>query len=246
MNVVKIQDKEYRCICDWSEMTLSQAQKVYEIPMPEKLKDFYLKIIKGDKDLKFDFTIEEYEKDLPLYYGKVICALSDIPESIMEYVDKLQREELYRYTSKNNISMLLIVLSLLGEPLNFVPTNLKSFKWNGETLMFPESKIALGIEKPFANETAKTFCESADLLINCEKLKQGKYQSMANIIAILCRPAGEKYNEETSLKRALMFDNLTMDIVWQVFFYLIPSYNSLQKILETYLKELESELKKPV
>ena len=67
---------------------------------------------------------------------------------------------------------------------------------------------------------------------------------MANIIAILCRPKDEQYDEAKSLKRAETMSELSMDIVWEIFFYLSSAYNTLGDTLLTYLKELESTKQK--
>ena len=45
MITIKINNKFYKGIEKWSEMTCSMAAELYKIPMPEKLKEYYQLII---------------------------------------------------------------------------------------------------------------------------------------------------------------------------------------------------------
>ena len=249
MYVITIDNKTYKTVSAWSEMKLKDAEAVFNIVMPEKLRDYYNLLLSNDDDkqkklAELIFTKQELEKDFPLFYGQVICALSDVPDRKMQFVKRISREEIYRFKSGDGVSCMSVVMGVMKEPFDFKPKGLKSFEWQGETLLMPETRKILGIERPLANESAITFCESADLLINSEKVEQGKYKSMANIIAILCRPKDEQYDEAKSLKRADTMGELSMDIVWEIFFCLSSAYNMLGDTLLTYLRELESTKQK--
>jgi len=252
MYIITIDNKTYKTVSAWSEMKLKDAEAVFNIVMPQRLRDYYNLLLSNDDDkqkklAELIFTKEELEKDFPLFYGQVICALSDVPAEKMQYVKKISREEIYRYKSADGVSCMSVVMGLIKEPFDFKPKGLKSFEWQGETLLMPETKKILGIERPLSGESAITFCESADLLINSEKIEQGKYKSMANIISILCRPEGEEYDESKSLKRAETMGKLSMDIVWEVFFCLSSAYNILGDVLLTYLRELKlTEQRQPL
>ncbi len=252
MYVLKINNTKYKSFASWNEIRLRDAEVVYSIVMPEKLRNYYeLLLLEQTEEIKskinaINFTVEELEKEFPLYYGNVICALSNIPEQVMELTPRVQREELYRYKSNGGTNCISIVMGLMKFPFDFEPQGLKQFEWQGETLLMPETKRILGIDRPLTDETAITFCETADLIINIDKVKQGKYKSLANIVSILCRPAGEVYNEVKSLARAETMSELTMNIVWEVFFCLIPAKDMLDNILQTFLKEAGLQERKQV
>ena len=106
--------------------------------------------------------------------------------------------------------------------------------------MFPSSKTVLGVSIPFYNESALAFAESADMELFAEDMAGGRYKWATNIISILCRPEGEKYNEQRSLERAEKMGELTMDIFWDVFFCSIKCFNISNANFLTYLLQSES------
>ena len=88
MYVITIDNKTYKTISEWSEMKLKDAETVFNIVMPYRLRNYYNLLLSNDDDkqkklAELIFTKEELEKDFPLFYGKVICALSDVPEEKM-------------------------------------------------------------------------------------------------------------------------------------------------------------------
>jgi len=85
--------------------------------------------------------------------------------------------------------------------------------------------------------SALEYSESADLMTAFSSLSGGAkdYSRLPMLVAILCRPKGEPYDEEAAIQRSETFESLTMDVVWSVFFSLsIPAIISRQ-FDQTYL-----------
>lgn len=110
----------------------------------------------------------------------------------------------------------------------------KKIRVSDEYIM-PEPLSKLGVEIPFVKETVAAFVESSDLRSNITQLSEGgEFARASNIVAILCRKKGEKYDRDLMSNRAIEFNNISMDIVFSVFFYITTSCNILINISQTY------------
>ena len=242
-----VNSKDAKLIQYWNEMTLSRADKVYKIMdhMPDKLKEIYQATLREQTPqtktklakLYRKLTTKETTKKFPEFYGKIICALSNISNKEMKYVLHDSRTHIYQLTLENGVSCESVVMGLLGFPYDHDIKPIKNFKWRGETLELPVYKTQFGTEIPMAEEQIITFAEATDLQIFGEQMAEGKYKVMSNIISILCRPKDEEYDEEKSLERAKTMMKLPMDIVWEVFFCTVKQFDMLQRCTWIYLAE---------
>lgn len=227
-----VEGKKYSCFNEWKEMPSSKAVELAtlcnkEMPLPLKsLYEIYSKSTgvddvetkkKADEQFAKE-TDEDFIKNFPAFYGKVIKCLSDIPREVIDKILPESRSAFYsQYCFK-------FVFGVLHFPFDFVPKGISQFTHHEVTCHLPKSKTILGKVRPFADRTAIEFAEAADLELYSKQLDGGKFECAANIIAVLCRPMGingiEPYNEDTCLKRAETFHDLKMDIVWEVFFCL--------------------------
>ncbi len=94
--------------------------------------------------------------------------------------------------------------------------------------------------------TVAEFAEAAQFEENVGELMTGRWEAMLDVMVVLCRPKGEKYNYEKAKHniRRKMFRTLTMDIVINVAFFLhrlndILKNNLLIYSLQTHLEEKE-------
>lgn len=285
MTELTIAGTDYSCFDQWGEMPLSKATELATLcnkEMPFPLKNLYTVYAKSkgaeDEETKKDIaefakdvTDEDTIKNFPVFYGKIIKCLSDIPNEIINKIDAGNRVAFYQqYCFK-------FVFGVLHFPFDFVAKGITEFTHHDITYYCPKSKTVLGEVKPFADRTAIEFAEAADLELFSNKLDGGKFECAANIIAVLCRPmveismskAKEKYNgqtikqirkhtkedylklepynEDTCLKRAETFHDLPMNIVWEVFFCLVQqsillNQNIAISSLEAGLKALRQEI----
>ena len=109
----------------------------------------------------------------------------------------------------------------------------EDFKFEGETYVLPKKRTVLGEEREMGYISTIQFTEAADLDLYMRDLDDKNYSVLANIVSIICLKEGEQYDEEVCLKRAEKFKDVTMDIAWDVFFY-------LGELLDTYTKAILS------
>ena len=253
MIVLKLNGTTYKAVSDWSDMTISQAAALLSIRMPDTLKDIYTQYRnpgnlspeenkKRIEELEVSMSFEDQHKNLPMYFSHVIEALSDIPGDILKKTDINSIKVLYHTYMKQ------FVEGVHFYPLGYQYHDISSFDFRGETYYLPVNREIFAEAVPMVDVTALEFCESADLMIHVSTLStQREFSRVANIIAILCRPKGEEYNETVSLERAKDFLELPMDLCWNVFFSLItPLIIAGQcaqiSLLEEIVKEGENTL----
>lgn len=220
MHVIEVNGIEYKCLESWKEMPISKAIEIQQIldDIPSLLKELYDLRVSKSETKKEDINkligkidTKDRIKHFPLFYGEVIKALTDIPGDVMEEIMWDMRTQFYNMYCERLVTGLLY-----GDYDHIKP--IKSFRFKGEIYWLPKEDHVLGKPVPMADAQTIEFTEVADLEIYSEQLKGGKYQVSPNIISILCRPKDEAYNEKKSLARADKFMDLTMDIVWEVFF----------------------------
>lgn len=214
MLIFRVNGTDYKAVEKWEELTLETALQVLAIPIPENLKLIY-------EGTEVEPSTEDKLKHFPTYYGEVLKVLTDIPEQIIDNIYSEDREEAYKTIER-------LVIGLHFAP-DYEVKGIKSFKIEDEVCELPTHKVLLGQEKPFSDCEAIEFVESTDLRIRGAKLEEGEYKYAPEFIAILCRPKGEKYNEEVCMKRAESMKKLTMDIVFEVFFCTIKRFSLLRK-----------------
>ena len=98
------------------------------------------------------------------------------------------------------------------------------FEWDGTRMLFPASATAPdGQVVPLAHTTAVELCEATDLYL-CDKWRYAPL-----VAAILCRPEGETYREQTCRSRARSMKKLPMDIVLHLYEILRQAHRYLKR-----------------
>lgn len=225
----------YSVVNNWSDLTLKRYIEIQKIcdKAPKKLKyvfDLHYNN-KGDELKDLDISITEQEKTFPTFYGKIICALSDMPKKQMNRIMAEDREDMFwKYFSKFVMGALIAAVDV--EPvendsftfeLDEGDENYEECKFAFGEYRLPKSKEVMGKKRPFGYLETIQFTEASYLKINMMEFDAGDYSKLANIVSILCLKDGEEYDEDVCLERAKAFKFLTMDIVWDVFFYLYGS-----------------------
>jgi len=222
MLITEIEGKEYNIKTEWSEITIRDTKELIKNAPPQE----YIDLITGEKEVS-----DEFIKELPMFYLGCIKALSDIPESITKY---FSHEIIFKFWAYIRDKVNIIYLS---QP-DFKPVN--SFTFKGKTYYMPEELTKNGIKYPFGNETLMTFVESADLLLAGKNLKEGKFENINLILGILAREKGEVYDEKRALEKAEMFNDLSLEVAWSVFFYLLQLWTSFVEDTPSYFQEAAS------
>lgn len=224
--MIRINNKTYH-IKDWDSLTIDEAQKLTEIEIPGKmLKLYQSKTPKEFEDFQKELTLQD-EIIFGEYAGRVLKIMSDIPDELIEYMQYYDRNDLYEYHCRDKI------LSLINGTPIYEPKGIESFQFEGERFLMPNGLKILDKYLPNHSEKAISFIEGQAIFKAYFETKETGNISM--LIAIYCRPKGEKYDEGRVLERAEKFKKLTMDIAWEVFFYISGQLNILTKTINTSL-----------
>lgn len=232
---------------DWAELTGHEFLEVQKVchKSPKKFKDILKAQYSGDKERLADLELStrEAEKTFPKFYGDFICALSDIPKSSMKKILKEDRELIFwEYLYKFAMGCLIAPVDV--HPMEEDSFEFKSEKYpqfNGEYFI-PKTKKNIMDEVKMGKISTIQFTESTDLKISMMTLDEETYHKIFNIVAILCLKEDEEYDEDVCLERAEAFRELTMDIVWSVFFYLEVLNIMSKSITESYTRVREAKL----
>ena len=237
----------FHMVDSWDDFTLEKGIELSTIckQIPPKLKELYdLKAEKQTdkvKELynhKFNkLTDRELIKTFPMFYGKVLRCLSDMPQRtvnkcLWEFRHAVYTEYLEKY-----------VIGVMYAPYDIELKDVESFEHKGVKYYLPKSRLKMGQNVPMADAQVLEFTEAADLQLFSKDTEAGQLTYAANIISILARPKGEEYDEEVSLKRAEEFMQLPMRTVLNVFFSSIEHFNIYyQSTLQSGIsKELEAQ-----
>lgn len=210
MRTVKI-DKDYLFPETWEDIRLDQAVDLFKVKVPEVLKTYWKQSLE-EKPID-EFSFKDLNKTLPEYYGRVLCAWG-VPLKVVKKIRMADRCFLYDSFFSD------IILGLNYSPL-YTPKGIEFIMCDKEKLYLPKDKSILGTKVPMAYESTWNFTEQADLVIYSKELEGGVYEVLANIASIMCRPMGEEYDEDVSLKRAETLKTMNMSDAWEVFFCLI-------------------------
>lgn len=249
MIVIEINGDRYNTPVSWEEITLSRAASVHDLfkEIPKELFELYKAVYerKSNEVIKMqqEFTDEQIFKVFPEFYGKIMSAVSDIPDDVMSKVDTLSRQSTYSDHYE------WIVYGLLFTPSDIELRGIKEFKHNGVWYFLPKSGKQLdGSELPGINIIAGEFAQSADVMRIAKGLDNGNYSLMANYIAILCREEGKPYDEQEAIERAEGFKDLPMSVVWEVYFFtfglLMPSQGFIQNLMSVLASKSEQRQRK--
>lgn len=228
---LKIEDATYKIVNEWCDLTIQDAIDYYAIPQPETLTELNRLFVKDTAEYIKAYVKTAYRDrmiTLPGYYGAVLNIMSDIPAEVIDRLFWRARTELY----ENHLFRFVLWLDIA--PM-YEPTNIGFFWHDGIKYMIPDDRQMTAVE----------FCEAADLELLGMELLKNKGEVMARLMAVLCRPEGEKYDEEKIKTRIEPFKTLTLDKVWEVDFFLRGYLNAFAVSVGTYLKEATSNLARP-
>lgn len=249
MVTLKINEQDYEAVHEWKDLTIEQVAKVAKIAMPVKIRKTYDVIFKSNlepdkKEAKIDEinkTITEKEdiKEFPAFYARVMEHLTNIPMEVILKTDYMSIKEFYYQYLQQFIE------GIHYFPIGYENKDIVSFDFEGETFMLPTTKEVFGVPVPMVDLTALEFVESADLMLEISAMNKDRDATkLGNVLSILCRPEGEEYDEDTCLERAVKFQKLTMDVVWDVFFsFMKPMVFSLQFAQMSFLEDEIKRLK---
>ncbi len=206
----------------WDEITLKDYEKIYTLiktnsePTQEKENE------NAEKPLD-QITAQDMEramKNLQLNRA-VFCALTGLDK---EVVNKTNQQDMF--TTLNLMSKFLnddVESRADGKYIQH------GFTYKNKRYFFPKEKMT---ESTFGD-----FIETSQLDMLAKKQEGGRFSVIAEQMAILCREEGEEYDDERVAKKARLFRDLKMDVIWEFVFFLTERISIWNKNIPTSLKK---------
>tara|TARA_R110000787_G_scaffold239005_1_gene345180 strand:- start:93 stop:605 length:513 start_codon:yes stop_codon:yes gene_type:complete len=116
----------------------------------------------------------------------------------------------------------------------YKPQGIDRFEFDGEVYFFPKEFLK--------QNTFGDYIESTQLDATIDMMKHGKFDVLPEQMAILCRKAGEEYDDDIIPSKSDNFKKLTMDIVWEFSFFLTMQSVKLTRTFQTFLGKEGEEL----
>lgn len=229
---IEIGSKEYDLPNEWKDITMSkllESQKLLD-SMPENLRKHTFPDNKKStpKKIKYD-DLKVWEFYLKWFEFFVKC-----PDA-----KKIRNEDL---------KAAYVVLSIFM----FAPKEMEHdefIKFKGKYYDLPTAEhLANGMTKHMADSTYEEWVEGVQLTSQLARMKKQDLTVLPTLTATFYRPRQRKlknlmratvepYIEEEVKKRAELFLELPMNVVWGAYFFLLKHLTELQNGLQTSLKE---------
>ncbi|MDR1348900.1 MAG: hypothetical protein LBJ63_10855 [Prevotellaceae bacterium] len=205
---ISVANKEYSIPTSWNDITIVQAgylqSKVNELP--ETVREFYTPNIEEQKTLTDDdIPVQcEFERNVAAY----LCGFGDI-------IDSITNEDV-KYLFAN--ILIRFVVGTMGY-VDYEQKKITKFKHKGKVFRFPKSgKDITGDDAPLSEMPAQQFCDASDLA------SANNLSVAPLLVATLCT---KKYSETEVAKLSNTFNDLTMDIYFEILFLLRSAHDYL-------------------
>lgn len=211
---------------DLDALTIGQAQSLYRY-MEKNAPEEYLAFMTGERIPEEDVWSSKLREYTTLLCGGV-AEITGIPAEAFAALS-LPKQRAFVDTFELQVVRPLYLIGL------HEPTSRVSFKFEGVEYFLPKvAPDGAGGQMPFADRDTEEFCEAFDLALACKN----PIELAPLIVAILCRPAGEKYDEMVARERAEKFKALSTSIAFDVFFVKAAQLSIMASFTLTYLGEI--------
>lgn len=221
--------KVYYLPLDLETLTIEQAQKLYDY-INNHATDDYRAFMAG-----IDTPTEQVWSSKLKEYTRIVCgAIAEVTGIAVEAFLSLSlnKQRVFCDVFELEVVRPLYMLGL------YEPKGIKSFEWGGVEYLLPRlTADGFGGLMPMADETAESWAESNDLHL----ASANPYDNMPLIVAILCRPEGEPYNEMTARARAEEFKHLPTYIAFEVFFCKLTQSSILLGLIGESLEQIQKQ-----
>tara|TARA_R110000751_G_scaffold3658_2_gene17398 strand:+ start:964 stop:1650 length:687 start_codon:yes stop_codon:yes gene_type:complete len=179
--------------------------------------------------LKKNHHYDKYKDES--YLEKMIGDIEILDEirlnsEIFSFVSGLPKEDMKK-VDMEQVTKVINTLGILTE--EYKPTGERSFEFEEETYYFPSEMLR--------KNTYGDFIESTQLEMTIDSMKNGRYDILPEQMAILCRRAGEEYDEDLIADKTEKFKNLKMDSVMEFAFFLTNQSIKSQRAFSMYLEK---------
>ena len=126
------------------------------------------------------------------------------------------------------------ITAFSGALEEYKPQGIDRFEFEGETFFFPKEFLK--------RNTFGDYIESTHLESTIKIMKHGRFDVLPEQMAILCRKAGEEYDDDAIPSKTDSFKKLTMDLVWEFSFFLTMQSVKLTRTFQMFLGKTEEEV----
>lgn len=230
MRTVIINGIMYSCPDSWAEITLAQMEQLAALAeeLPEKVEEHYRALVAGEANNAGAAANPTNPGDTTITSEATTTNAADSPGDTVstlllpayrdmlgillgvggEVTDRLLHTDL-EMLSRNLLDPILI--TVLISPV-YEPTGLEMFEHRGEIHHLPKDGVdVMGGVMPLAGVSAREMCEASDVSMDAN------FRLGSLVTAILCRPEGEAYDEETAKHRNRIFKQLPAYVFMEVF-----------------------------
>ncbi len=155
---------------------------------------------------------------------------------------KMNRDIFMYLTGLNQNEMEKLDLDSVNSAINafagaleeYKPKGIEKFELDDEEYYFPKEFLK--------RNTFGDYIESTHLDSTIKIMKHGRFDVLPEQMAILCRTAGEEYDDDVIPSKTEKFKELTMDIVWEFSFFLTMQSVKLTRTFQMFLGKTEEEV----
>jgi hypothetical protein len=196
MVTLDIDGKKYEVPTEWKDITLDYWCGWFDI----------IKI----NEQKHRSKLKEGEFDETKPFDKISTVeMLKMNTDIFQYITKIDDKTL-QMCDVDSVSRAMELIGKVTE--EYKPMGMDGFIFEEEKYFFPKEAMF--------NNTFGDYIESTQLDMTIENMKHGIFDVLPEQMAILCRKAGEEYDEDGIDKKTERFKLLTMDIIWEFSFFL--------------------------
>ena len=225
-NAKSADSEVYYIPLDLDALTIEQAMLVYDY-INEKATDEYRNFMSGTNAPSKKAWSSQLKEYSTLVCG-AMAEITSIPhEAFMALT--LRQQRVFCDVFELQVIRPLYLVGL------YEPRNIREFEFEGVKYLLPKfSSDGFGGMLPMAEETTEAFAESNDLYMALEN----PYQALPFIVAILCRPEGEPYDELKARERAEVFKGLPCSVAFEVFFCKLTQMGIMANFIHNALAEI--------
>jgi hypothetical protein len=213
---LKIAHSTYTIPTRWDEITLSKAVLFHELckKLPDPLKqkhDLYSSTKTEEKDfIHWDSELTDSDlKEIYAFYDRVLIFWTGIDQDTLNQTSNDSKTQAYMNYFE------LFVIGILNNGAGYDSIGMDSFVFHEITYILPPPKMIGEFKEVCSYLTTVQFCEAADLLTFMNDQANG-LRLAAYFVAVLCLKEKEQYNEDEMHRRAELFKDLPMNVVWEV------------------------------
>ena len=202
--------------------------KSYEIPT--EWKDITLRYWCGLYEIINKYSKKDEEGNIIEEEHKEVELLK-MNRDIFMYLTGLNQSQMNRLDVESVNSTVDTFSSLLSQ---YEPKGIEKFEFDGDEYLFPKEFLR--------RNTFGDYIESTHLDSTIEIMKNGRFDVLPEQMAILCRKAGEEYDDDAIPEKTEKFKELSMDYVWEFSFFLTMQSVRLTRTFQMFLGKTEEEV----